>query len=352
MENSVIKEENDYECKRINTNHLIALCEIGEDYKSFCEDLEKLIKSNYNKNLVQDIYRVMSGHFSIHAGKYRSFIEKHKKTIEILNKYNCLSNLTVLSYDINGNRRKDLSEDYFYQYIQNNKQNVETIKNVALKLKKLGFDSIDFNENLDFTKQEFEVDCSYRGGYFASSGASFSFLENIDIIPTYLQNPIKYKTTGSCYCMNLEYLGFGYYDGIDKYNRNIKLNSLIFDPSKLPDEISVGTTVGVIQKLLEKKKEQYKDLKDSVDLSISLADLEDQFENLKKVLEGIDKVKYNEELSKLLNQMKDILTKLQLLGVNLEKQVIDSHQSISNETMENEKKLYLERRYWSNIDID
>lgn len=352
MDNSVIDRENDDECKRINTNHLIALCEIGEDYKSFCEDLEKLIKSDYNKNLVQDIYRVMLGHFSIHAGKYRSFIEKHKKTIEIMNEYNCLSNLTVLSYDINGNRRKDLSEDYFYQYIQNNKQNVETIKNVALKLKKLGFDSIDFNENLDFTKQEFEVDCSYRGGYFASSGASFSFLENIDIIPTYLQNPIKYKTTGSCYCMNLEYLGFGYYDGISKYNRNIKLNSLIFDPSRLPDEMSVGTTVVVIQRLLDKKKEEYKDLKESVDLSISLADLEDQFENLKKVLEGIDKVKYNDELSNLLNQMKVILNKLQLLGVNLEKQVIDSHQNISNETMENEKKLYLERRHWSNIDID
>lgn len=344
MDNSVIDRENDDECKRIYTNHLIALCEIGDDYKSFCEDLEKLTKTKFNLNLVQDIYRVMEGRFSIFAGKYKSFIEKHKKTIEILNKYHCLSNFTVLSYDIKGNKMKGLTEDYFYQYLQRNKNNIETIRAVALKLQQLGFDSICFNEKLDFTKREYELLYSCR--------SNFQFLENIEVEPTYLQNPTKYKTTGSCYCMDLHYSGLGTKDGIDKHFRTIELNSLTFDPSRLPDEITVGTTIGVIQKLLEKKKEQYKDLKDSVDLSISIADLEDQFENLKKVLEGIDKVKYNEELSKLLNQMKDILTKLQLLGINLEKQVVDSHQSISNETMENEKKLYLERRYWSNIDID
>ena len=42
--------------KEINTNHLIALCEIEEDYELFCEDLEKLIKSKRNKNLIRKVY--------------------------------------------------------------------------------------------------------------------------------------------------------------------------------------------------------------------------------------------------------------------------------------------------------
>ena len=35
-----------------------------------------------------------------------------------MNKYSCLGNLTVLSYDARGKRIENLTEDYFYQYIQ------------------------------------------------------------------------------------------------------------------------------------------------------------------------------------------------------------------------------------------
>ncbi len=335
-------EECNDDCKKIDINHLIVLCEFGDDYKSFYEDLEKLIETKYYSNLVT-LYRTMQGKFSFHARKYKSFIEKHQHTIEIMKKYHCLWNLTVLSYDIEGKRIKNLSEDYFYQYIQKNKENIETIKAVLSKLKELGFESILLDEKLDFTKNEFEMTCPC---------GDFEFLENIDVKPTYLRNPIKYITTGSHYCMNLKYLGYGNKNEIDTYGRNIKLNSLVFDPSKLPDEITVGTTVEVIQRLADEKKEQYKDLEDSVDLSISTADLENQFEKLLKVIEKIDKVKDSEELRNLLNQMKVLLTTLQSFGNNFEKQVIDSHLSISNKTMENEKRLYLERRNLASIDID
>lgn len=137
----------------------------------------------------------MQGKFSIRSSKYKSFIEKHKHTIEIMKKYLCLSNLTVLSYDAKGNRRKNLPEDYFYQYIKNNKEDIEKIKEVALKLKKLGFNEIKYGENLDFTGIEYDLDIFY--------GNDFAFLENIKVNSTYLNNPIKYKTNGSCYCIYL-----------------------------------------------------------------------------------------------------------------------------------------------------
>lgn len=336
-----MKDNNDN--KVIETNHLIALCEIGEDYKLFCDDLEKLIKSRTNRDLVEEAYRVMHGDFSIHAGKYKSFIEKHQHTIEVLNKYHCLSNFTVLGYDIKGKRIKNLPEDYFYQYIEKHKENIERIKSIALKLKELGFERIEFNEKIDFTKREFELDKLYD--------SDFDFLDNIEIIPTYLQNTIRYRTTGSSYCMHLDSHRYGNRE-ISENGKRIELNSLLFDPSKLPNEITTESTIGVIARLSDEKKEQYNDIKDSVDISISTDDLETQFDILKNIIERIDKTKNNEELANLLTQMKAILAELQSFGKNFEHQVVERHPDITTEMMDNEKKLYLKRRCLSSIDID
>lgn len=340
---AVIEKRNKY-CKKIQTNHLIVLCEVGEDYKSFCDDLEELIKSKSNRDLVSKVYHVMQGKLSIGSNKYKEFIEKHKHTIEIMNKYSCLSNLTVLSYDEKGKRRENLAEDYFYQYIQEHNEDIETIKAVALKIKDLGFNEINFGEKLDFTEIEYELDTSY--------GSDFAFLEDMKVNPTYLNSPIKYRTSGSCYCLILETNGYGSNKEVSRYGRNIELNSLIFDPNRLPNEITTESTIGIIRKLAEKKKAEHEDIRDSVNLSITISDLTSYFERLKEVTEKIDKIKDNQELVNLLSQMQNTLTQLQLFGVNFENQIIDSHTGITDETMKREKKLYLDRRYWASIDLD
>lgn len=341
---SAVIEKRNKHCKKIQTNHLIVLCEVGENYKSFCDDLEELIKSKSNRDLVSKVYHVMQGKLSIGSSKYKEFVEKHKHTIEIMNKYSCLSNLTVLSYDEKGKRRENLTENYFYQYIQEHNEDIETIKALALKIKALGFDEINFGEKLDFTEIEYELDTSY--------GSDFAFLENMEVNPTYLNSPIKYRTNGSYYCLILKSNGYGSNKEVSKYGRNIELNSLIFDPNKLPNEITTESTIGVIQELAEKKKGEHEDIQASVDLSITTSDLAGYFERLKEVSERIDKIKDDPELKNLLNQMQNTLTQLQLFGVNFENQIIDSHTGITDETMKREKKLYLDRRYWASIDID
>ena len=341
---SAVLEKRKKHCKKIQANHLIVLCEVGENYKSFCDDLEELIKSKSNRNLIWKVYYVMQGKLSIGSNKYKEFVEKHKHTIEIMNKYSCLSDFTLLSYDEKGKRRENLADDYFYQYIQEHNEDIETIKAIALKIKALGFSEINFGEKLDFTEVEYELDISY--------GSDFAFLENMEVIPTYLNNPIKYRTNGSCYCLILSSNGYGINKKVNKSVRNIELNSLIFDPNKLPNEITTESTIGIIQKLAEKKKVEHEDIQASVDLSITTSDLAGYFERLKKVSERIDKIKDNSELKNLLNQMQNILTQLQLFGVNFENQIIDSHAGITDETMKREKKLYLSRRYLSSIDSD
>lgn len=327
---AVIEKWNKY-CKNINTNHLIVLCEIGEEYKSFCEDLEKLIKSKTKKDLVIKVYNAMQEKSFIVPRKYKTFIEKHKHTIEIMNKYFCLGYFTVYSYDSKGEYRENLSANYFYQYIQEHKEDIETIKAVALKLKTLGFDEIHFGEKLDFTEIEYVLN------------SEFAFLENMEVTPTY-NSPIKYRTNGSCYCLRLYLSGYGSNKTINEHLKNVELNSLIFDPNKLPDEITIESTIGVIQELAEQKKEEREDICDSVDLSISTDDLKNEFERLKKIIDKIDKKKDNPELASILNQMQNILIKLQLFGAEFENQIIDSHASITKETLEKEKRFYLDRR--------
>lgn len=326
-------------CNCIKVDHLIVLCEIGEEYKSFCDDLEKLIKSKTNRDLVNEAYRVIQGKFSIHSGKYKSFLEKHKRTIEIMNNYSCLSSLTIFNYDAKGNRSENLPEDYFYIYIQKNKEYVEIIKEVALKLKKLGFEYIYFEENLDFTEYEYKLNTSY--------GSDFVFLENVEINSTYLNNPIKYKTNYSSYCMFL-----GLNDGkkeLSKYRKKIYLNSLILDPNRISDEITYDSTIGVIKKLADDKKTEYSDIRNSVDISIATSDLRNQFEHLKQLVVKIDKVKKNKELANILEQMQSVMNQLQIFSENFEKEIIDSNSNITEQKLEQEKKLYLERRHQDSI---
>lgn len=90
---------------------------------------------------------------------------------------------------------------------------------------------------------------------------------------------------------------------VNKYDRKIELNSLIFDLNELPNEITTESTIGIIQELAEKKKAEYEDMRNSIDLSITTNDLTNCFEHLKEVSKRNNEIKDNQELMNLLNQM-------------------------------------------------
>ena len=116
------------------------------------------------------------------------------------------------------------------------------------------------------------------------------------------------------------------------------------------NEITLKSTIEVINELAYKKKEENDDLLHSINLSICINDLENHFKRLKAITERIDKIKNNQELINLLSQMQNILTQLQLFGINFENQTINSNKDITEEIMKKEKKLYIDRRNWSNIE--
>lgn len=329
------------ECEVIDTNHLIVLCEIGEEYKSFCQDLEKLIKSRRERNLVTKVYHAMKTKRSL---KYKSFIEKHKTAIELMTKYSCLSNLTVLSYDAKGKRRKNLPEDYFYQYLQEHKDDIERIKALVAKIKSLEIEEIAFSEKLDFTDITFE--------YRSSCISKFALLENMRVNSTYLDDPIQYRTDGSYYCILFNISTSFYYRKTTLYDRNIVLNSLVIDPDRLPNEITLESTIDIIKNLAKEKKPEQKDMIDSVNLSISISDLKEYFKYLKAVYENIYRLKDHQEFNEIMLQLESTIAKIEESGEDFEQEVIDSYKDITKDMMEKEKKLYLERRREEEEDID
>lgn len=329
---SAIIEKVHKHCKEIKINSLIALCEIN-NYDSFCEELESLIASNKNEALIYKMFCIMQGKFIIGYKKYKEFVKKYQDTIEIMKKYHCLSDMTIFKYNPNGKLNKSSTEDYFFKFISYHKDDIDTIKNLALKIKSLGFDKIVYGENLDFT------DIEYR--FYTSYNDDFEYLENMEVIPAYNRNPIKYKTNGSCYRMTISADGCG---------REIELNSLIFDPNRLPNELTKESTIEAIIKLANEMKDEYQHIRDSVAMSISTDDLMTQYNNTKKIIERINGTKNKEELNQILHNILKEITELKLASLEFENETIASSEKIDEDRIETEKQLYLGRRNY--IDVD
>jgi len=337
---SAIIEKKDKYCKEIETKSLMALCEM-ENYDIFCKELESLIASKRNKDLIRKMYRIMQGKFVLGKRKYKNFVKKYQDIIEIMKKHHCLCDMTFVKYNPNGTPNKNSTEDYFYKYILEHKEDIETIKNVVKKIKDLGFYKIIYWEKLDFTLEEYNFN-------YGSYGSDFKYLENIEIIPSYNKNSITYKTKNSCYCIDAR---IGYDKEIRDYSKEIRLNTLIFDSNRLPNEITFESTIGTIIKSADSIKDDYQNIKDFIDMSIIVDNLKLQYNNIKNRIESIESIKNKKEIIEILKNILKEINDLKIQSSIFETEVINSSERIDEELIEKEKKLYLKRRIWENLDI-
>lgn len=314
--------------KKIEVDTIITLCEIIDEYGEFSKELESLIESKRNKDLIYKVYNVMKGNFTIGKLKYKKFVNKYQNVIEIMKKNKSLSNMTIVRYNPDGKPNKDSTEDYFYEYILKNIDSIDTIKQVALKLKSLGFYQITFDETLKFEEYEYEYDKEY--------GSKFDFLENMEVLPAYSTNPIKYKTNSSCYA--IQFYITGCMDNQNIHSKQIKLNSLVFDPNRLPDEFTKKTTLEQITNQFEKRKKEYEEIEKLVDMSVAVHNLMNQYAKTKAAIEKMNNVENKEQLNQILH---NILSNIQELK-KLENEIIDSSEQVPDEVIRKEKSLYLD----------
>lgn len=278
--------------KKIEINTLLALCELQNDYKIFSSEFQSLIKG---KNIIYKLYNyIKSKKHIIKNITFAKFIEKYKHVLDVCNTYGCLADLTICSYDNNGNKFESVCDEYFINYIINNNGKVEIIKSNLEKLKKLGFVKIYFNEDYDFQKGNYTVSFN--------NCEMFYFLENIKIVPTYDSINVTYLTENSHFKMPLNK---------NKDNQVfagdiVYLNDLTFDPSILPNEISFSTTLGILKKKYFDLQEEYEKIYNIVLLNSLSNDLILKYKELKKLLENLNDKTSQKSLDNLSNDLKSL----------------------------------------------
>ena len=321
--------------------NIIALCHIIDDFEEFEKKLIPMISPKYNRDFVFQLWDISRGKFKVGAGKTKKFYNSNKEIIDTINQYTNITRFICDNYGYHGEPNGNL--EFFYKYITSHKEEIESILAVLTKLDKLGFRDFEFSEELDFTKEVYSAYPSFDRNF------DITYVANAEVIPNY-QNHIYYKTTDSNYKMKLDLLGITEKE-ISDYGRKIELNSLLFNPNTLPQEINKENTYGKLLKAKNEQKEKTSLIRNSVDLSIGVSDLEQQFNYTSEIINKLSGVKNKEELVKILSSIKEDLKRLKILSVDYDNSILQEEPSLTPEVLEKEKSLYLERRHWASIDL-
>lgn len=314
--------------KGISVKKLLALCEIGEDYIEFRDELKRLVNNDNNKFRDFEIMEAIRGKKLLNSIKYSRFIKKYRRVIDIMVKYNCVPDFIIREYDMVWGKPEDSVTDYFFQYLQNHKDSITSIYSLIQNLFLQGINIIFFDEMEDFTDYEFSVEESVLKN-FGENKSNFdkkfdvAFLENIEIIPKYSKDLIFYRTKGSCYYVN--------FDG--GYNSNIiVLNSLLINPQKIQN-LTLENALNSIGELVLDKQSEYDAIRNSVDLSVFIENMVNQYNAL---LNAPVNATGDKNLRIMLNQMRELLVRLLEYQKDYEQKTIDSG-AITRELLNGEK---------------
>ena len=324
---------------KIPTNVLLALCEIS-NYSEFTNELEEII-STYPKFKVYVINSIASGNNPLGKKEYKKFVKKYKNVFDIMKKYNALEDMILFTY-LKNHTSNLCNYKFFYHYLLNHKDEIIKIKANVNKLSQLGINEIYFDQEIKFENYDYY----YKKNLYEK----IMILDNISIIPTYSKEYIKYNSSNSFYCIILTVSSFS--DSIELYKsgRKVILNDLLFDKNKLPDQLNIENTIGVLKKLSIEEIKNQNLLRNSIDLAINSDELLNQYQKIKTIFESIESNK--EETKKILQDCLVTLTSLKKASLKYENNVIEKSDKIDKKLIEEEKKLYLNKGIPSFTNID
>lgn len=326
--------------KKIYTNDMIALCHIVDEFDEFEKRLIPAISSKYNRNFVFQICDISQGKFKLGARKAKRFYDENKSVVDAISKYSSLQMFINKNYGCYGYYGKVTGDlRFFYEYLVSHKKDILNILKLLEKLKELGFDKFEFNEELDFTKEIYSTYSSFSDNFY------FTYVANPQVIPNYT-NDIAFTTLDSNYEMKFAV------DNIDNstYLREIVLNSLLFDSNTLPEKLDIEHTYEQLVRLKNEQQDKMNIIRNSVDLSVSVLDLEKQFNYTNETIDKLEYVENKEKLVEALTGMKKNLEKLKTLSLEHDSNISKKEPLLTSEILENEKTLYLERRIKESID--
>lgn len=318
-------------------DNIIALCHILDDFKNFDKNVLSFLPKRHNKNFLYNLTEISGGNRKIGTKKEKKFYLANKSIIDIINKYSNVAKFISYNYHYNGQIKGDYH--FFHDYIKKHINQKKQILSVLEKIKELGFYTIEFNEKLDFTKDVYKVSSIFY------CGSEIVFVANPQVIPTY--NDIKYITEDSNYRMFLYVNKKG---SIPRFFRKIELNSLLFDANTLPKKLDQETIYNPLLNQKNIQKEKISSLKNSVDLSVSVSDLQKQFDNTNEIVKKLEGVGNKEELKKILLNIKQNIEKLEDLSEKYDKEISQEYPILTPNLLEQEKELYLKRKSFNYFD--
>lgn len=319
--------------------NLIALCHILDEFEKFTKDLSHVLVGKYDYDYgenLRKLYKIANGDSIIVAKKIKEFYQDNAKIIDKIKEESYLWNFIVWLYNSNGT---DISDEahFFYQYIASYKKNIEQILSVLNKIKKLGFEKLTFNESFDFTITIYNIEtCFYN--------AEITYLDNIEVIPSYENNFVKYTTNASNYKITAKFHSSSLFS--DYINKQIEVNSLLFDAERLPNAITKENIFDRIIHLKNAQAETETAIRNSVDLSISIHDLELQVNSTNNVIENLsESVENKKELRDILKNMRKQLNQMSSISSIYDESISQSNPLITQEKLEEEKEWELTRRH-------
>lgn len=306
-----------------NVNELMILCQILDEFENFNKNAVIFFSGNDKVKSVNKLYKIIKNEPCSNSRKVRKFYNDNKKVIDIISKYLYIPDFFLDKYCCETEGNKELN--YMYNYIKDNRKDLDKIITVIERIKQLGIYKVEFNENFDFTEDRYKF---WTKMYY---NGTFYYLDNLEYVPTCDSDVIEYKSIKSNYMIECEY--------DELISNKIKINSLIFDYKCLPETIGIDVIYDKLVKLRETKKGEYNVLRNLVDLNIVLDEIENITLKMNNVVDKIDTVKTKEELKLILNSIKENIDKFENKTEKYEQESLGKCKSITHATIIQEKEL-------------
>ena len=332
----------------MNVKFILAMCDILDDFIDFTKKLDIITwqrdnmgESKFGVKLFHEINAISQGKTRFKSKEIKKFYNENKSIIDKINKHIEIK-LFITDY-LHG--KKHFLE--LYNYIQKNKSNIDKIRINMEKLKELGIILLKFDEKYDFTKDVYQLSCMFEQNNnqgLILFGPQVVYLENLEAIPSY--NGLQYKSNDSSYKL----VCHAAYEGNKLYAHYIIMNDLTIDVNRLPKSL-LDDVIDSIKKLKQEKNKEYLSVKESVLLNVGIEDLEKALERFYETIDRNIVTMPNEEIVKLLTEIKEKIMKLKNISTDYDKTVTTKYDSINQDLLAEEKKKYLKKREDSKIDL-
>lgn len=329
--------------RKIEVDAAIALCNILDNFEEFNSNIKELMPKENNITITYRLNRISVGEKIKSPKGAEDIIKFYLQNVDIIEeiqKYLPIDDFILKNYTQNGNIAEDSCIMDLYEYLNKHKNKKQEILELLFKVKDLGFTNLVFDESLDFTNNYYKINEDF------GQNNEITYFDNIIVIPNYDNGTIEYKTKGTNYEMTLKTI----YSDISKYDRTISFNSLLFDYSKMPKEITKESIFDSITELKKKHKETYREITNSVKLSVKVDDLYEELSVLNDVVERLTIINQKSEIKNILINIEEQLKSLKQKSEKYNEIITDKEKNITLDGLRKQKVAYLKRREWSKKD--